>query len=265
MKRNKIWTLPLLLALIVTAVSPTSVFASDETKQKGSVIASAVVVPAQISRMGFLISAPVKEVFVSEGDNVQAGQPLIVLNTPDLEYAVVAADAAYRSAEAYAELQRYKRVKDFRNGKTFWDVVHPEVRELADNQALRAKIAMEITQSTLAQNTMTSPYDGTIASLDVIPGELVQQGQVVIALATLDNLIIETTDLSERDIMKIKVGDPASIFVESLNETISGKVTAIAPKADTVGGDVVFKVKIALDKQTKGLLWGMTAEVTIGE
>jgi len=33
--------------------------------------------------------------------------------------------------------------------------------------------------------------------------------------------------------------------------------------AGTVGGDVIFKVTIALDERPKGLLWGMTAEVTI--
>jgi hypothetical protein len=33
--------------------------------------------------------------------------------------------------------------------------------------------------------------------------------------------------------------------------------------ADTVGGDVIFKVTIAPDGQPEGLLWGMTAEVEI--
>jgi RND family efflux transporter MFP subunit len=258
-------TIPILLALLATMVHPATVHAFDGKKQTGGVIASAVVVPAQISRMGFLIAAPVKEVTVKAGDIVQSGQTLVVLNTPDLAYAVTAADAAYRSAEANAELQRYKRVKDIRNGKIFWDVVHPEVRQLADGQALQAKVAMEIAQATLDQNTLTAPYAGTIASVDVIPGEFVQQGQAIIALATLDNLIIETTDLSERDILKVSVGDPAAVFVDSLNETISGKVIRIAPKADVVGGDVVFTVTIALDKQPKGLFWGMTAEVTIGK
>ena len=98
----------------------------------------------------------------------------------------------------------------------------------------------------------------------MIPGEVVQQGQAVTALATLNNLQIETTDLGERDILKVKVGDPASVNIEALNGTFPGRVIAISPKADTRGGDVVFKVTIALDKQPKGLLWGMTAEVTIG-
>jgi hypothetical protein len=32
-----------------------------------------------------------------------------------------------------------------------------------------------------------------------------------------------------------------------------------------VGGDVVFKVTIAFDRQPENLMWGMTAEVTIEE
>jgi len=255
-----------LAILLIVLVSPVSAaFASGSFAQNGSVIASAVVVPAQTSQLGFIISAPVKDILVREGDMVQAGQVLVVLNTPDLEYAVVAAEAAHRSAEAYAELQRYKLVKDFRNGKFIYDVAPPEVRQRADAQALQAKTAMEIAQATLAQNTLIAPYDGIIVSIDVVTGEFVGQGQVVVTFATLNDLIIETTDLSERDITKIKIGDLATINIDALNETVNGRVIAIAPKADVVGGDVVFKVTIAMDNQLKGLLWGMTAEVAINE
>jgi RND family efflux transporter MFP subunit len=255
-----------LAVLLIVLVFPVSaVFASENTAQNGSVIASAVVVPAQISRMGFLISAPVKDVLVKEGDTVQAGQTLIVLNTPDLEYAVTAADAAYQSAEANAALQRFKKVRNFINGKEVWQDAPPEVRQDADTRALQAHILMEIAQATLAQNTLVAPYDATVADIKLVPGETVQQGQAVIALATLNNLQIETTDLSERDVLKVKVGEPANVTIDALNDTFTGKVISISPKADNRGGDVVFKVTIALDEQPKGLLWGMTAEVTIGE
>lgn len=263
-QRDIPWIL-LLLVLTFTVVGPTSPAWASGDAQNGVVTASAIAVPAQISQMGFLISGSVKEVLASEGETVEMGQSLIVLNTPDLEYAVIAAEAAYKSAEGNAELQRYKRVKVIEKGKEKWEIVHPEVRQLADTQALQARIAWEIAQATLNQNGLTAPFDGTVTSLEVLPGEFVEQGQAVITLATLDNMLIETTDLSERDILKIKVGDPASVFVDSLNETFSGTVVRIAPKADDRGGDIVFKVTIALDEQPKGLLWGMTAEVTIGE
>jgi multidrug efflux pump subunit AcrA (membrane-fusion protein) len=188
-----------------------------------------------------------------------------VLNTPDLEYNVLAAQEAFRSRQAYAELQRYKRVLDIRNGKKFWDVVPPEVRQKADAEAISAQAALEVAQASLAQSTLMAPFDANVASVDVMPGEFVQENQVVITLATLNTLQLETTDLSERDIPKVKIGAPVDIFVEALNENFNGKVLGISPKADTVGGDVVFKVTIAFDKQPENLLWGMTAELTIEE
>lgn len=229
------------------------------------VVASAVVVPAQISRLSFLSSAPVKEVTVREGDEVTAGQTLIMLNTPELEYNVLAAQEAFRSRQAYAELQRYKRVLDIRKGKKFWDVVPPEVRQKADAEALSAQNALEIAQADLAQSTLIAPFVANVASIDVAPGEIVQENQVVITLATLNALQLETTDLSERDISKVKIGAPVKIFIEALNQEFTGKVIRIAPKADIVGGDVVFKVTIGFDEQPQSLLWGMTAEVMIGE
>jgi RND family efflux transporter MFP subunit len=233
--------------------------------QDGTVVASAVVVPAQTTRLSFLTSALVKEVTVEEGDTVTEGQVLVTLNTPELEYNVIAAQEAFRSAQAYAELQRYKRVKDRRNGRVYWDVVPPEVRQRADAQAGSAQAAMEAAQAVLAQSTLVSPQDATVASVHILPGEFIQQNQTVLTLATLDRLQLETTDLGERDITKIKVGAPASITIEALNDTVTGKVISISPVASIVGGDVVFKVTLAFDEQPKGVLWGMTAEVTIGE
>jgi RND family efflux transporter MFP subunit len=231
--------------------------------QDGTVVASAVVAPAQITRLSFLTSALVKEVAVKEGDDVTAGQTLVTLNTPDLEYNVVAAQEEFRSKEAYAKLQRYKRVLDIRKGKKFWDVVPPEVRQKADAEAASAQAALEIAQANLAQATLVAPLDANVASVDVVSGEFVQENQVVLTLATLDTLQLETTDLSERDIPNVKIGAPVSIFIEALNENFTGKVLSISPRADTIGGDVVFKVTIAFDKQPENLLWGMTAEVTI--
>ena len=248
--------LTVILALLVTPA-----FAA----QDGTVVASAVVVPAQITRLSFLTSALVKEISVKEGDDVTAGQTLVTLNTPDLEYNLVAAQEAFRSRQAYAELQRYKRVLDIRKGKKFWDVVPPEVRQKADAEAASAQAALEIGQASLAESTLVAPLDANVASVDIMPGEFVKENQVVVTLATLNALQLETTDLSERDVTKVNTGATVNIFIEALNENFTGRVVSISPRADTVGGDVVFKVTIAFDKQPENVLWGMTAEVTIEE
>ena len=256
---KRIYRSIVVIAIVALLVTPAF------TVQDQKVVASAVVVPARITRLSFLTSALVKEVSVKEGDSVTTGQTLVVLNTPELEYNVIAAQEGFRSRQAYAELQRYKRVLDIRKGKKFWDVVPPEVRQRADAEVASAQAALEVAQASLAESTLVAPLDATVASVDVMPGEFVQQNQVVITLATLNTLQLETTDLSERDISKIKIGAPVSIFMEAVDQDVTGKVISIAPRANTVGGDVVFKVTIKFDQQPENISWGMTAEVTIDE
>jgi multidrug resistance efflux pump len=138
-----------------------------------------------------------------------------------------------------------------------------EVIEIANANIQEARAFVDIAEANLAQGTLSAPHDGTITSIEVIPGEFVPADQAVLTLATLNTFQIETTDLSERDIPSVHIGDSADIFVEALNKNISGKVIEISPIASTMGGDVVFKVTIAPDTQPEGLRWGMTAEVEI--
>lgn len=261
------FTLGLIMVLTVLA-APTSLASahySPDDFREGDVHASAVFVPAQVSELGFVTPGLVKEVLFKEGDQVKAGDVLIALDAPELQYAITAAEAALRSAQGNAELQKYARVKDIRKGKVFWDQLPRELVDIANAKVAQAQAALEITQGDLAQSTLVAPSAATVASINIIPGEYVQPNQAVITLATLNTLELETTDLSERDITKVKIGAPVNISVEALGENLTGKVISISPRANSVGGDVVFKVTISLDEQPKGLLWGMTAEVTIGE
>jgi RND family efflux transporter MFP subunit len=257
--------------IVILAVSVNSVFAASKNNvsTQKTVTASAVIVPAQVSELGFLISGIAKDIPVKEGDTVEAGQTLMVLDTPDLQFAVTEAQASLRGAQAEAEIRSNEIIKKYRiiyrrGGialeKLRLSVPH-EVIEMANGNVQRAQASLEIAQATLAQGTLTAPFDGIVTSLHVIPGEFVPVDKAVITLATLNALQVETTDLSERDIPNVHIGDPANVFVEALNKNISGKVIRVSPRADTVGGDVVFKVTIAPDTQPEGLLWGMTAEV----
>ena len=255
--------------LVIILINPVSaVFASGvnhPVSLQNTVTASAVVVPAQVADLGFLMSAIAREIPVREGDAVKAGQPLVILDAPDLQFAVIEAEAALRSAQSYADLQKYKKVENRRGGNIFLDTVPAVYRERANVKVQQAQVALEIAQFNLTQGTLTAPFDGTVASISIIPGEFVPSDQVIVTLATLNAFQVETTDLSERDIAKVRIGAPANIFIEALNKDFAGKVIDIAPKADTVGGDVVFKVTIAFDQQPQDVLWGMSAEVTIDE
>src|SRR5215216_3407778 len=169
MKRSYFLQLISLGLLVIVLVNPVSMaLASDAT-----VTASAVVVPEHVAQLGFLISGIAKEVRVKEGDLVQAGQTLLVLDTPDLEFSVVAAQATLHAAQAYADLQKYRRIKNKRNGKIFYDVIPVEVRQRADARVQQAQALLQVAQLNLTEGTLIAPLDGTVATLAVIPGEFV--------------------------------------------------------------------------------------------
>lgn len=132
---------------------------------------------------------------------------------------------------------------------------------LADARIQNAQAQIEASQSALADLELKAPFTGTVANLDAHAGEWVIAGQPILTLADLDNLRVETTDLSERDIPEIEIGQPARVFVEALNQDVSGRVREISPLADTLGGDVVYKVTIDLDTLPPGLRPGMSVEV----
>ncbi len=229
------------------------------------VVASGVIAPARVSELGFVISALVKDIPVAEGVSVQAGQTLMVLNTPDLEYAVIAAEEDYNARALAAELQKAERVKyvNPNTGKVRWYAIPREVYLKALAIADQSKAVWDSAAANLAQSTLSAPFDGTVVDVSVRPGETVQANQTVLVLADLNHLQITTTDLSERDIVRVKIGRSVNVYIEALDVTVTGKVIRISPISNIVGGDIVFPVTIELDEQPDGLLWGMTAEVEI--
>jgi len=139
----------------------------------------------------------------------------------------------------------------------------PEQLAIAEATVAQAEATLEIARATLSQATLTAPFSGTAADVQVSPGQVVMPGQVVLTLADLSQLQVETTDLSERDVTEVQVGQEATVYVEALNVDVRGQVARISPLASTVGGDVVYTVVIALEEQPEGLRLGMSVEVEI--
>jgi len=224
---------------------------NSPTGDANAVSASAFIVPVKTAELSFANVGRVKAVDVKVGDQVKAGQVLVELDTTLLEAKVREAEANLTAASVQVEY--LKRVGT--------DEVH---LESAQAEADRAQALLDSAHATLAaQSTLVAPIDGTIAAVDISPGETVVPGQVVITMGDFSNFQVETEDLSERDVPRVQMGQNANVFIEALNQEFSGKVIDISRVSSTVGGDVVFKVTIDMDKQPQGLLWGMSADVEI--
>jgi HlyD family secretion protein len=134
-------------------------------------------------------------------------------------------------------------------------------KELADARLAHAQDQLAAAQASLDSLTIKAPFSGVVSRLDANMGEWAAPGQVMVVLADLTHLQVETTDLSERDIPQVKPGQTVKVQVKALNQSLTGKVMQVAPLADNLGGDVVYKTIIDLDTTPEGLLVGMSVVV----
>lgn len=227
--------------------SPTN----SQSNDANAISASAVIVPVKEAELAFASVGRVTTVDVKVGDKVSAGQTLVKLDTTIQETRVKEAEANLLAAQVQYNYQK----------RLGLDEVHIES---AEADVARMQALLDSARAILdTQYELIAPFDGTIVSADIAPAETVVPGQVVILLGDLSRYQIETTDLSERDVARVQVGQSANVFIEAVEEEFTGKVIDVDRISTTLGGDVVFKVTIELDDQPEGLLWGMSADVQI--
>jgi len=257
--KNVFWIFTSVLALTLsacgasatsTAIPTVALDTASQPTSTSKASASAIVVPVETIELSFPLSGAVKTVEVAEGDSVTAGQPLVTLETVILE-------AKVKEAEARVVTVKTQLAYLVRTGTS------QERYDAAQADIDSAQAQVDIIKAQLAQATLAAPFAGTIASVDISPAEFTNPGQIVIVMGDLSHFQIETTDMSEKNVPNIEIGQAASVFIEALNQDFNGKVIDIARSSQTVGGDVVFKITIELDTQPEGLRWGMSADVNI--
>ncbi len=131
----------------------------------------------------------------------------------------------------------------------------------ADVAAATARLQQQLV--TLNKLQLRAPFAGTVAVLDVDPGEQINQGVPVLRLADLSRLQVETEDLTELQVVDIQEGDRASVTFDALPDlTVIGTVESIRPYGETSAGDIVYRAVVSLPQQDARLRWNMTAAVT---
>jgi len=124
-----------------------------------------------------------------------------------------------------------------------------------------AKANLAAAQSLLDDTRLISPINGVVTNIVFHEGDFAAPGVVGAAVIDPTSYYVETTDLSELDVPKVQIGQPVNITIKALGETITGKVKAISSDATSLGGDMVYKTIILLDKIPEGLRGGMSVDV----
>jgi multidrug resistance efflux pump len=136
--------------------------------------------------------------------------------------------------------------------------------EQARAELVQAEADVGEAQKALERMTLFAPFDGRVGDINVEIGELVGQGVPVIQFGDFSGWQVETTDLTELDIVALKLGLPVEVRVDAIpGEVLNGTVTDIASVSKLNIGDVTYPVTVSLEETDLPLRWGMTVEVDI--
>ncbi len=136
--------------------------------------------------------------------------------------------------------------------------------ELAIEQAL---IDLQEAEADLSYSRLRAPLDGTITTIDAGVGEKVTTDiSAAIYISDLTQLEL-TVNVSEVDVAKTYVGQPAQIVLDAFpDKSFGGQVSRIAPTSSSQSGVVNYEVAVLLDDlNLDGVKAGMTAVATIAD
>jgi len=247
-----------------TARPSTTATHPSPTPADTSIQATAIVVPQRSADLSLSVSGIVDQIYVHEHDEVSAGELILRLDQTTYLAAVSAAQADLDHAEAVAAKAQLT-VDDMPADATPGQIASAQA-ELKLAQADRDVASSRVNEATVAlrQTELRAPFDGTLAAINVEKGEQSVAGQPVATIGDLSGWVIETTDLSELEVVRVAVGDPATVTFEALpGLVLTGHVDRIQVRGTGDAGNVVFAVAIKPDVHNPDLRWNMTATVRI--
>ena len=160
-------------------------------------------------------------------------------------------DAA-RAAEAEAKYTYEQSV----------DGPNKEQLALLSSRLENAKAQVAAAEDAVSSYEITAPFDGAVAEVAIEVGDQVSAESRAISIADTTAWIIETTDVTELEVVNLEVGQPVTFTADALpGVTMQGVVTEISQSSFIQGGDVIYTVHIQAAEVDPRAKWGMTVEL----
>jgi multidrug resistance efflux pump len=144
----------------------------------------------------------------------------------------------------------------------------PDPQELsrAEEDIKEAIARKNAAEEALRGFELHAPFAGTVVELFLTKGEYAAPGSGIMMIADLDRFIVETTNLTELNILNVLPGEAATITFDAMRDKpFPGVVRSVQPIGKNVQGDILFKVTLDGDFAQDGLMWGMSCSLVIGE
>jgi RND family efflux transporter MFP subunit len=204
-------------------------------------------------KVSFKVGGVIKSLRVREGQEVKKGARLA-----EIELAEV--NAQVEQARQLAEKAR----RDRERGERLYGDQVISLEQLQDlrTQASVAQAQLKSAEFNRSYAVITAPGDGVILRKLAEERELVPAGQTVLIMGTRDRGYIVRAALSDRDVVRLKLGDPAEIRMDAYpDQAIAGSLTEIAGAADSRSG--LFPIEVRFDSVPVSLASGLVAKLKL--
>jgi HlyD family secretion protein len=263
----------------------------------GIIEGTTVKVPAQTG--GLLLA-----VNVGEGEDVRFGQVVAVVDTEKLVYQLQQIESGLQEAalqrrinvnlleKAKLDFQhietKYSRFKELYEKNSASQQTIDDLKNAYDLTATQLENAqqnlkiVEAKQSSLeaqakllkrqiADATITAPSAGTVSVKYFEAGEMAPLGAPVVEIIDLQKMWTKVY-VSELLLPKIKIGQPAKIRIDGSEQTLSGNVSWVSPRAEFTPKNIlteesrtslVYAVKVEVENPERILKHGMPVEIAL--
>jgi len=265
------------------AVSGVSVVSAQTANIPDVVEAVGTIRAAETSQLAAQMMGNIVEVRGREGDRVQRGQVLAVIDDAPPRAALDRATAAELAAQqeilasesdfSFAE-STFKRYQTLYDRKSVSPQEFDEIRaryqaaqarrEMARAGQAQAKAALQQARTALSYAHVVAPFDGLVTEKKADVGTFASPGMPIFTVEDLRHYRLEAT-VNESDLRYVRQGQQVSVLVDALGDReVNGKVIEIVPAADAASRSFLVKVELPFDAALRSGLFGR-AQFTRGE
>ena len=256
-------------------VSNVSVVSAQTANLPDLVEAVGTVRAAETSQLAAQMMGNIVELRVREGDHVQRGQVLAVIDDAQPRAGLdraTAADLAAQQETSVSESDLTLAEASFKRYQTLYDrkSVSPQEfdeikaryheaqarREMARAGQAQAKAALQQARTALGYTHIVAPFDGLVTEKKADVGTLASPGMPIFTVEDLRRYRLEAT-VNETDLRYVRQGQQMSVSVDALGDReLKGKVIEIVPAADPASRSFLVKVELPSDPALRSGLFG---------
>jgi RND family efflux transporter MFP subunit len=202
------------------------------------------------SRLSFKTGGIIESIYADEGDKVIRGQVLAKLNLKEIQeqvnQAAIGLEKAERDYERIFNLysDTVATLEKFQNAKSALDI---------------AKTNLNITEYNLKHSTIKAPTNGIILKKFFEENEIASTGNPIFYFASAEESWRLVVGVSDKDIVKLKIGDKATILTDAWSENeLNCHVSKIANAPGQYTG--LYEIELLIEDSELELKHGFFAK-----